>query len=207
MDLELRRAERRRLAPPDAEAALTRAILLARVGALDLRDERLLKLLGVLGGQPEEAWLRGALRAAFRTDAALGGVRETDLKGPVLAACAAVVRRTLRSWLREPRRYQELSALLAEFEALAGEPLLPSRQERGLRAEDELSAFLAALQPVGRQRAGVLALRELFGAFSRSGRAHLRQALDYAEPFVSSRRIQEAFALEFVRHALGRAGR
>jgi hypothetical protein len=204
MDLDLRRAARR-AAPLDPETELVEVIRLARVDALDLRDRRLLTMLGVLDGEPEQGWLRGAIRSALRSDAGLGGVRETDLKAPVVTACVTVVRRTLLSWRREPRLYRELEAHLAHFEALAGAPLLPTRQRRGRKAEADLEEFLLQVQPEGRQRAGVLALQALFGAFSRSGRSHLRRALDYAEPFVSELRIHQAFVETFVRHALGRA--
>jgi len=204
MDLDLQRAARRPVAP-DPEAELIRLVQLARVDALDLRDRRLLVMLGVFEGEPERAWLRGVLNSAFRTEAALGGLRETDLKGPVLAACVAVVRRTLRSWLREPQLHQELSARLAEFASLSARPLLPSRQDRGRDLGRELTAFLELNRPEGRREAGVLALRELFGALSRSGRGHLHRAMAHAEPFVSAQGIREAFSVEFVRHALGRA--
>lgn len=206
MDMDLRREERRP-GVADPEAELTQLVRLSRIDALDLRDEGLLQRLGLLGGELSPAWLEGSIRAAFRSDAALGGVGETDLKGPVLAACVAVARRTLQSWRREPKLHVELSAHLAEFELLANAPLLPSRQARVSSRPGELHAFLERIQPEGRQRAGVLALRELFGAFSRSGRGHLQRALDYTEPFISKRRIREAFSEEFVRYALGRASR
>ena len=127
--------------PRDPEAELAEVVRLARVAALDLRDERLLNMLGVFDGEPERDWLKGALRSAFRADAGLGGVRETDLKAPVVAACVAVVRRTLHSWRREPALHWELSAHLERFENLARLPLLPTRQRQGESARTELDQF------------------------------------------------------------------
>lgn len=202
MDAALRRALRRLPEPGDGEERLAR---LLRVGAVRVRDLRVLGVLGLPGGAPQKGWREQVLREAFRSDAALGGVGETDLKPIVLQAAVRLVRRALRSWLRDPEGYRVLSGHLVAFEELSGRPLLPSRQERARLAAGEIANLVEARQAVGRQRAGALALVSLFEAFRWPGRWSIGSSVRTVEPHVSSQRVLRVFREEVLAYVLERS--